>query len=104
MEQRRENLNVYLEPTKFIDSDSPEIINFVSDHVYGISDVTEKLIHLYYLVRDNIKYDFYTIDISKESLVASEILKKQRGYCIPKAILLTALARADRCPLQIRVC
>jgi transglutaminase-like putative cysteine protease len=101
MKLNTENLDLYLKPTVFIDSDSPEIINFVHSNVSGISDVTDKMIRLYYLVRDDIKYDFYNIGIEQHNFKASNVLKEQRGFCIPKAILLAAVARAIGVPSRL---
>ena len=101
MKQSKDNLQVYLKPTAFIDSDSTEIINFVHSNVDKISDVTDKMIHLYYLVRDGIKYDFYSIDIDPHLFKASNLLNEQRGFCIPKAILLAAVARVIGVPSRL---
>lgn len=101
MEQNKDNLQVYLQPTTFINSDSPEIINFAHSNVKGFPNIEEKMIHLYYLVRDGIKYDFYSINIDRDEFKASNILKRQTGFCISKAILLATVARVIGVPSRL---
>ena len=49
---------------------------------------------LFYAVRDGWRYDPFAITLTPETYVASNILAGGGNYCIPKAILLTAAARA----------
>jgi transglutaminase-like putative cysteine protease len=49
-------------------------------------------------VRDEIKYNMYTPKFLPEHFLASNILAKNEGYCVQKAVLLVALARAAGIP------
>jgi len=86
----------YLQPTYFIDSDHPQVIEFASKNCEsGVTEI-EKAISLYYAVRDGIRYDPYSIEPSKESMKASSVLSKGKGYCVAKAVLLAACARSQK--------
>jgi len=50
---------------------------------------------IYYAVRDGIRYDPYTIDLSIEGIRASATLKSGRGWCVAKA---TSTAKWSRRP------
>lgn len=56
---------------------------------------------MYFAVRDTIRYDPYVPFYLPEHYQASYILKRGRSFCIPKASLLCALARA--CGISARV-
>ncbi len=89
----------HLTPTYFIDSDSVEVTNFVDQHVKqpGLPTV-EKAKILFLAVRDEIKYDPYRIDLNQENMKASIVIKQGYGYCVTKAVLLTAVLRAAGIP------
>lgn len=95
MEERNpEDLHNYLEPTFYIDSDSPVVIDFAKTHAKG-ETAREKAIGLFRAVRDEIIYDPYNIRLVPEEYKASVIIGKRRGYCVAKAIALAAVARAS---------
>jgi transglutaminase-like putative cysteine protease len=54
----------------------------------------EKAIALFYTVRDAIRYDAYREKLDRELYKASNLLGVKAGFCLPKANLLVALARA----------
>lgn len=95
------NLHMYLEPTYFIDSDSPGVIDYAKKITHRIDSDSEKAIKLYYAVRDDIYYDPYGIDPNPEFMKASSVLKKRSGFCVTKAILLAAVARAEKIPARL---
>lgn len=94
-------LQIYLKPTYFIDSDSSEIIEFSSENIKGEKTDIEKAVKLYYTVRDGFRYDPYKIDLERAAFKASSVLKKGYGFCINKAVLLTAAARAAGIPARL---
>ena len=91
----------YLQPTYFIDSDHPSIIEFSDRHKGSGSSQTETAVSLYYAVRDGFRYDPYSIEPGRESMKASRILKKGYGYCVAKAVLLAACARSRKIPARL---
>lgn len=93
------DLSQYLRPTYYIDSDASEVIAFARDAACDRKTSLEKGIALFYAVRDKIRYDPYRIDLeNRESFKASVIIGKGYGYCVAKAIVLAAVARASGIP------
>jgi len=83
-----------LAATGFIDSDHPAVVAFAREVAGDAEDRVEQARRLYVAVRDRIRYDPYAMGLVPEIYVASAVLAAGRGYCIPKAILLCAAARA----------
>ncbi|HYA14393.1 MAG TPA: transglutaminase family protein [Syntrophales bacterium] len=97
-----DDLQQYLRSTYFIDSDAAEVIDFAGDAVDGKAASLEKGVALFYAVRDKIRYDPYDIDLEKqESFKASVIISNGYGYCVAKAIVLAAAARAAGIPSRL---
>lgn len=88
------NLELYQQPTYFINSDHPDVKAWALEVVEGAESDVEKAIRLYYDVRDRIFYNPYRARLTREWFRASRTLEKGRSYCVPKAILLAAGARA----------
>lgn len=91
----------YLAPTAIIDSNHRIIIDHALDTVSGTKDPTEQAVKIYYAVRDGIWYDPYYPFYLPEHYRASNVLKTGRGYCVCKAVLLCALARACGIPSRL---
>lgn len=91
----------YLEPTYFIDFDNPEVQAFAEENSDKKKSAKENAIELFYAVRDGFKYNPYVLDLRKEGLKASSLLKKNNGYCIEKALLLAATARFVGIPSRL---
>lgn len=91
----------YLQPGRFVDSDHPAIIDFARQHGTGHDSQSGQAIALYYAVRDGFLYDPYRIDHSEAGFKASRCLESGRGFCITKAALLAAVARATGIPARL---
>ena len=92
----------YLLPTSIIDSDNENIIEYAFDIIDALDDdPVLKAVQLYRAVRDDIRYDPYTPFHLSEYYRASNVLERGSGFCICKASLLCAVARA--CGLPSRV-
>jgi transglutaminase-like putative cysteine protease len=91
----------YLKPTEFIDCDHPAVRAFAERSVEKATTDVEKAAALYYAVRDGFHYDPYVLDLRRQSLRASALLNKPRGYCVEKALLLAAAARAVGIPSRL---
>jgi len=102
MSETSETLRKYLSPTSYIDSDSPEIIEFSTKHAKGASSEIEKAICLFYAVRDGIKYDPYQVSLSPEHISAGKVLMKGSGWCVEKALVLAASCRVQHIPCRLR--
>jgi transglutaminase-like putative cysteine protease len=97
-----DDMQQYLRPTYFIDSDASEVIDFARDAVDGNRTSLEKGIALFYAVRDKIRYDPYKIDLEKrDAFKASVIISRGYGYCVAKAIVLSAVARSAGIPSRL---
>lgn len=91
----------FLKPTEFLDYDNSSVKDFAEQHAGNGKDPREKMIHLYYAVRDGFLYNPYHLDLRREGLRASNLLQRTRGYCIEKAILLAACARYFGVPSRL---
>ncbi|HEX9396174.1 MAG TPA: transglutaminase domain-containing protein [Burkholderiales bacterium] len=86
-------MNQYLAPGKFVDSAHAAVLEFSKKHSSGKSP-RERAISLYYAVRDDIRYNPF-LDFSRpEAFQASAVLRAGEGFCVGKAALLAAAARA----------
>jgi len=92
----------YLEPTDIIDSGHKVIVAKADSLTSECkTNPIESAIRLYYFVRDEIRYDPYYPFYLPKHYRASNVLAAKRGYCVPKASLLCALARASGIPARI---
>jgi transglutaminase-like putative cysteine protease len=91
----------YLRPTQFIDSDAPTVIEFARFTVGDAGTDIEKGVRLYYAVRDSVRYDPYAIEADPDTFKASWVLAARVGFCVQKAILLAAVARAVEIPSRL---
>ncbi len=93
----------YLSPTYFFDYETEEIQELIKAFKTDRLTPKEKAKRLYTIVRDEWRYDPYTLSFSKEGYVASTIAKKAKGHCIDKSILLIAGLRALGIPARIHL-
>lgn len=91
----------YLTPTAVLDSDNPEVIGFARRAMSDAADPTEQAARIFAAVRDEIAYDPYTAFYLPEHYRASTTIAKGRGYCVIKAVLLCAAARAAKIPARL---
>jgi len=91
----------YLEATEVIDCDKPEIKELAREIVGGRTDAREAAKRLFYFVRDTIRYNPYSPFFLPEHYKATTTLRRGKGYCVQKAVLLVALARAVGIPARL---
>ncbi len=91
----------YLRGAEFIDADHLAIRAYAAEHAGPGTDPAERAIALYYAVRDDITYDPYYVGRAPRYFRASDCLAAGRGFCIPKAALLAAAARALGIPARV---
>lgn len=94
-------LSEFLQPSPTIDFHDPEVTQFALKYGGEAEDHLKRAIRLYYAVRDQIRYDPYTIDMTVEGLRASATLSQGRGWCVAKSILLAALCRRLGIPARL---
>jgi transglutaminase-like putative cysteine protease len=93
-----------LAPTALIDSDHPSVIAFAQRAVSSAgaaADDRGRAVALYLAVRDGFRYDPYRVDLAPEAMRASSVLALGHGWCVPKAALMAAAARAVQIPARV---
>ena len=91
----------YLRPTFALDFEHPAVRRFAEETVARANTPRERAVALFYAVRDGIRYTPYDVDLSPEAMRASTVLAAGKGFCIPKAVLLSASARAVGVPARL---
>jgi transglutaminase-like putative cysteine protease len=91
----------FLAPGRFVDSDHPEVIAFARSVCEGATSDKERAARLFAAVRDRLRYDPYSVSTNPEDYRASAVLRRERAYCIPKAVLFCAAARAVAIPARL---
>ncbi len=90
-----------LAPSRFVDSDAPEIVAYADRVAAGAGDDVEKARRLYLAVRDDLRYDPYRLGHGPEDFRASRTLERGYGFCVTKAAVLAAVARAQGIPARL---
>lgn len=96
-----DDLEPYLSPTWFVESDAPAIVGLAEEIVGPSRDDVDRACRLFYAVRDGIRYDAYNIVVTRESLRATHVLSAGSSWCVPKSVLLAALCRAVGIPCRL---
>ncbi len=88
--------------TASLDHEDPIVQQFVDRTLAGRRGTPrENAVLLYYAVRDQLLYDVYDADLSRDGLRASAILSKGRGFCLHKSIVYAAACRAVGIPSRL---
>lgn len=95
------DLQDYTLPSPCVDSDHPTISALAKKLVDPGLGQRENSVTLYYWVRDEIRYNPYTVSGEMSHYRASHTLAQGEAWCVPKAILLAALCRAARIPARL---
>ena len=91
----------YLAPTAYVDSDADNVVAFARRVTAGCADPVARAVALYYAVRDEIVYTPYCDFRSVETYRASAVLARGSGFCVGKAAVLAASARAAGIPARV---
>lgn len=87
--------------TEAFDFETPAVAAWAREAAAGARDDAEAARRLFASVRDRIRYDPYAVDPDRAAFAASAVLRAERNWCVPKAILLTAGLRAHGIPARI---
>jgi transglutaminase-like putative cysteine protease len=90
-----------LHSTYYLDFTHPAVREFVARHGVADASATENVVKLFYAVRDGFSYNPYKLDLRREGLKASSLVARDYGYCVEKAVLLAAAARAVGVPSRL---
>ena len=96
--------DIYTRPGHYVDSDSPAVRAFTEAALEPLppdATQTDKAIRLFDAVRDGLRYDPYTYDLTPNAYRASAIAAQDAAFCVPKAILLAACLRAAGIPAAL---
>lgn len=99
--QKINKMEDYFKPTYFLDFDNADVQAFAEANSSKEQTHKQNAIQLYYAVRDGFRYNPFVLDLRKEGLKASKLLTKNDGYCIEKAVLLTAVGRYVGIPSRL---
>ena len=91
----------FLRPTTYVDSGAESVVAFARRVTGGLADPVARAVALYYAVRDEIAYTAYCDFTSVETYRASACLARGAGFCVGKAALLAAGARAALIPARV---
>lgn len=95
------NPSSYLLSTSFIDGDHPDVMETARSLTEGIEEDIPRAVRLFYFVRDQIRYNPFVPRFLPEHFRASRTLSQGEGFCVQKAVLLAALARAVGIPSRL---
>jgi transglutaminase-like putative cysteine protease len=91
----------HLLPTLIMDSDHESVQEFAHQHAGSSRKPIDQAVSLYYAVRDEIRYNPYTFELSVNGLKASTTLAVGEAWCVPKAALLAACCRLMGIPARL---
>lgn len=91
----------YLKSTEFLNFDNKEVREYATRNTSKTANDVENAVSLYYAVRDDFHYNPYKLDLRREGLQASDLLTRNHGYCVEKAVLLAATWRAINIPSRL---
>ena len=90
-----------LEATVAFDHDTPAVRDWAAAVAGAATTPADRARALFADVRDRIRYDPYRLDMTPEAFTAGAVLGTPGNWCVPKAILLTAGARAAGIPARL---
>lgn len=90
----------YTEPSEFIDSNNIKVRELTNDIVGNLKDNTEITKKLFFEIRDRYSYVPFKMDVTREGLKASSQVDRETGYCVSKALLLSACLRSKGIPAR----
>jgi len=96
-----EDLQPYLQPATYVDSDHAAVIAFAHRAAGQDGSDLEKAVRLYYAVRDEFRYDPYGVEMTEIGMKGSSVLERGNGFCITKGALMAAACRALGIPARL---
>jgi hypothetical protein len=98
-----EDIDLYLQPTEFLDYNRKKVSQKAFEITENSKSDKEKANALFYWVRDKIKYNMSAFYMIKGNFKASVTLRRGYGFCVSKAVLLSAFARAVGIPARVHL-
>jgi transglutaminase-like putative cysteine protease len=94
-------MDEFMKATWFIDADNPSIRQKSAQLVSGIRSQKQQAVALFHFVRDDFPYKLLYEIPGREYFKASATLARGNGFCMPKSVLLAALARSAGIPSRL---
>ena len=91
----------FLAPGEYVDSDHPDVIAWAERAIGDAQSDLDKAVRLFYAVRDGFRYDPYAFTFDPQDYKASRVVTRRRAFCVPKAVMLVAAARAVGVPARL---
>ncbi|MBD3197908.1 MAG: hypothetical protein GF317_22845 [Candidatus Lokiarchaeota archaeon] len=92
-----------LQPTKFLDYHRKKVGQKAEEITKSYADPKDKAVALFYWVRDSIRYNQFGFYMIPANFKASVTLRRGNGFCVSKAVLLSAMARSIDIPAKIHL-
>lgn len=96
-----DNVADFLKSTPGVESDHPRIRELAGNITEGAQDPHQAARQLFLWVRDTIKYGVNQPFFLPEHFRATRIIERGQGFCVQKAVVLAALARASTIPARL---
>jgi len=90
-----------LAPTTTLDHDDEAVAAWTAQVTAGARDDAARARALVADVRDRVRYNPHVLDLRPEAFAASAVLGSASNWCVPKAVLLAAGARASGIPARV---
>jgi len=102
IQEPKETLDPYLEPTEYLNSDHPAVTAKVRELTAGCADEREKLGQIYRYSRD-MPYDILNSFkyLAEGKRQASDVIEAGHAFCMGKASVFVSLCRAAGIPARI---
>ena len=97
------DLKPYLRASYFIDCNHHRIKKTAQQLTGFLSEPKMMAKAIFLFVRDEINYNLNSFSTNKEDYQAHTVLAQGEGFCIQKAVLLSALCRAVGIPSRLRL-
>ncbi len=93
--------DAFVQPGSYLDSDHPAIVTFVEKTIGDLTEPMDIALKLYYAIRDGIRYHVYLDYHDHDTYRASACVTRGYGFCVGKAALMAAAARAAGIPARV---
>jgi len=94
-------MDEYLVATEYLDAAHPAILNKAQELTAHIGEKRGQAVALFHYVRDSFPYKIIYEIPDRDYFKASVTLARGEGFCMPKSVLLAALARAAGIPSRL---
>ena len=91
----------YLQESFFFDWKHPIVQEKIKEFIQDQETDLDKVLAIYYKVRDGFRYNPYNIYVEPIAFKSSEIFQRKEGHCIDKSIALISCCRAIGIPARI---